>query len=53
MDKKSTMRYIRSKWDEWLVAGISDFVRVPNLTTLVDKEYLTNGLLEKAAEVVD
>lgn len=33
--------------------GISDFVRVPNLTPMVDKDYLTNGLLEKAIDCVD
>ena len=30
-----------------------DFVRVPNLTLMVDKEYYTNGLVQKAMEVTD
>jgi len=30
-------------FDPWFVKGLSDFVRVPNLTPMVDTEYLTNG----------
>ena len=33
--------------------GLSDFVKVPNLTPLVDKQFLTNGLIEKAMACVD
>ena len=28
-------------------------VRTPNLTPMVDKEFLTNGLIEKAIDVID
>ena len=40
-------------WDDWYVKGLMDFIRVPNLTPLVDAEYKTNGLLEKAMACVD
>jgi hypothetical protein len=40
-------------WDSWFVKGLSDFVEVPNLTPMVDEHYQTNGLLEKAIDVVD
>ena len=45
--------YVNSQWDAWFVPGISDFIRVPNLTPMVDSEFLTNGLTEKAMECVD
>ena len=33
--------------------GLSDFIRVPNLTPMVDENFLTNGLTEKAMTCVD
>jgi len=40
-------------WESWYVKGLGDFVRVPNLTPMVDSEYLTNGKLEQAIDLVD
>jgi hypothetical protein len=40
-------------YDSWFVKGLGDFVRIPNLTPMVDPEYLTNGLLDKAIDLVD
>jgi hypothetical protein len=40
-------------WEEWFVKGISDFVRVPNLTPMVDSNYTSNGLLDQAIDLVD
>jgi hypothetical protein len=50
---KSTLANIEKFWDSWYVEGLKDFIREPNLTPMVDKEYLTNGKIEKAIEVVD
>jgi hypothetical protein len=44
---------IEQFWDSWYIPGISDFVSIPNLTPMVDTTYRTNGLLEKAIELVD
>ena len=33
--------------------GLGNFVRIPNLSPAYDPEYLTNGLLEQAMELVD
>jgi acetylornithine deacetylase/succinyl-diaminopimelate desuccinylase-like protein len=43
---------VEAGWDKW-VEGLADFVRVPNLSPMVDPEFLTNGNTEKAMEVVD
>lgn len=53
MNKDDTTKFIDSKWDSWYVPGLSDFVRTPNLTAMVDPDYLTNGLLQKAMALVD
>ena len=53
MNKEKTQATVEAHWDNWYVPGLSDFVRIPNLTTMVDKDYLTNGLVEKAMEQVD
>jgi len=53
MDREKTQATVDAHWDSWWVPALSEFVRVPNLTTMVDKDYLTNGLVEKAMEQVD
>ena len=53
MDSAKTKATVDAHWDSWFIPGLSDFVRVPNLTTMVDKDYLTNGLVEKAMDQVD
>ena len=40
-------------WDSWYVAGLADFVRVPNLSLMVDPAFYTNGNTEKAIAVVE
>jgi acetylornithine deacetylase/succinyl-diaminopimelate desuccinylase-like protein len=47
VDKSKTLTYIDSQWDPWFVTGLSDFISCPNLTPMVDDQYLTNGLVEK------
>lgn len=51
--KETTSAFIDSHWDSWFVAGLSDFIRLPNLTPMVDSNYLTNGLVEKCIALVD
>lgn len=40
-------------WNDWFVKGLSDFIRIPNLSPFFDPEYLTNGHLQKAIDTVD
>ena len=53
MNKDLTLNFIESHWESWFIKGLSDFVRIPNLTPMVDPEYLSNGLLEQAIDCVD
>jgi hypothetical protein len=53
MNKEKTLEYVESQWDNWFVKGLSDFIRIPNLSPEFDPQYLTNGLLEKSMDHVD
>ena len=53
IDKAATNAYIETMWEPWFVTGLKDFIECPNLTPMVDDTYLTNGLIEKAMELVD
>ena len=44
VSKEATLKNIEDKWDDWYVKGLSDFIKVPNLTPMVDENFLTNGL---------
>lgn len=46
VNKETTLKNIEEQWEGWYIKGLSDFIRVPNLTPMVDKEFLTNGLIE-------
>jgi len=53
MNHEKTKELVEKHWDSWFVPGLSDFIAVENLTTMVDPEYLTNGKVEEAMELVD
>lgn len=53
MNTEKTQETLNNHWEQWFVPGLSDFIAVENLTTMVDPEYLTNGKLEEAIELVD
>ena len=53
MNKEQTQKYLGDLFDNWFVPSLQEFVRCPNLTPMVDKEYLTNGLMDQAIEIVD
>ena len=40
---RTTTANIETYWDSWYVEGLKEFIKVPNLTPMVDKEFLTNG----------
>lgn len=53
MNKDKTLETIEKHWDSWYIPGLSAFIDVENLTTMVDPEYLTNGKLEESMDLVD
>jgi acetylornithine deacetylase/succinyl-diaminopimelate desuccinylase-like protein len=53
LNVEKTKENIDKYWDSWYVPGLCDFIRIPNLTPMVDPDYLTNGLNEQAMAQVD
>ena len=53
LNADKTREIIDAHWDNWYVKGLCEFIEVPNLTPMVDPNYLTNGLNEKAMALVD
>lgn len=53
LKKEETLKFVEDNWDSWFIPGLEEFIRIPNLTPMVDPEYLTNGLVEGAARCVD
>lgn len=53
MDYNTTREFVDKHWDSWFCEGLKDFINVPNLTPMVDSEFLSNGLIEQAAECLD
>eukprot|EP00930_Biecheleria_cincta_P049542 TRINITY_DN34739_c0_g1_i1.p1 TRINITY_DN34739_c0_g1~~TRINITY_DN34739_c0_g1_i1.p1 ORF type:complete len:532 (-),score=68.05 TRINITY_DN34739_c0_g1_i1:76-1671(-) len=52
-DAETNLKKVQEEWDK-AVPCLQEFVRIPNTTVRTDKEWETNGLLDKAAEhVVD
>ena len=53
MDKTKTLKFVESKWENWYVKGLSDFISVPNLSPNYDADFLSNGKIEQAMKLVD
>lgn len=51
--KDNMAEYIDAQFEPFFVKGLQEFVRIPNLTPMVDPDYATNGLVQKAMECVD
>ncbi len=45
METKDLSSYVDEHYDSWFVKALGDFVRVPNLTQMADKDFATNGLI--------
>jgi acetylornithine deacetylase/succinyl-diaminopimelate desuccinylase-like protein len=54
MNSSEVLEYFSKEWSEGgsSLEGISDFVRVPNVTPDLDKDFFSNGLIQQAIEVV-
>ena len=53
MDRDATLSFIDEKWEPWFVEGLKEFIRIPNLSLMFDPEFQTNGLIERAIDLVD
>ena len=48
-DIERCKQYVNKVFDETIIKELSDFIAIPNLSKAYDKDFATNGLLQKAA----
>jgi hypothetical protein len=53
MNIEQALQYCDQAWNPngFALEGLSDFIRVPNLTPEYDDGFFTNGLIEQAVNV--
>ena len=52
MDPDKTMEFVDANFEEHFVKPLSEFIEIPNLSPNFDQEFLENGLIFKAVELV-
>ncbi len=50
MDHKLTTKFVDEKFENELLPGLSEFIKIDNLSPFYDPEWNTNGKLEAAAK---
>eukprot|EP00759_Apiculatamorpha_spiralis_P030799 PhF_6_TR32390/c0_g1_i1/m.48050 len=48
--KTSILEYINTTWDQSIVPVLSDYIKIPNQSPAYDKDWKTNGLIDKAMD---
>lgn len=52
MDAQKTIDWVENKWNNDIQPVLEDYIRIPNQSHNYDPEWNTNGLLEKAANLL-
>lgn len=52
MDNKKTVDWVNHKWDKEIQPVLEEYITIPNQSHGFDPEWNTNGLLEKAANLL-
>jgi len=50
---EQTTQYVSKQWDESVIPLMSEYIKIPNVSPVFDPEWLTNGLIEKAAHLLE
>ena len=51
MDPKKVFTYVDSVWEESILPALKDYITIPNVSPIFDKEWASNGLLDRAVEL--
>ncbi len=51
MDAKKTQAFIDAAWDDSILPTLHDYITIPNVSPVFDKDWATNGLLDQAVEL--
>ena len=52
MDTKKTLEYMQNKWDTNIIPALQEYIKIPNQSPHFDKDWATNGLMEKAVDLI-
>lgn len=52
MDNQKTVDWVNNKWDKEIQPVLEEYITIPNSSHGFDPEWNTNGLLEKAANLL-
>ncbi|GMR23380.1 MAG: M20 family metallopeptidase [Acidobacteriota bacterium] len=51
-DQKQTKQFVDGLWEETIVPTITDYIRIPNVSSMFDPNWQENGHVERAVELV-
>ena len=52
MDAAKTTSIVNSAWDETIIPTLHDYIRIPNKSPVFDADWVKNGHMEKAVELI-
>jgi acetylornithine deacetylase/succinyl-diaminopimelate desuccinylase-like protein len=53
MDTAKVDRYVAEKWDEEIVPQLVEYIRIPNKSPMFDKDWVANGYMEQAVQLME
>ena len=52
MDSQKLLEFVSKKWDETIIPTLSEYISIPNQSPAFDKDWETNGLVDKVVELL-
>ncbi|MEN4903526.1 M20 family metallopeptidase [Luteimonas sp. TWI1437] len=52
MDTRRTDRFVGAKWDDEIVPQLVEYIRIPNKSPMFDADWVANGHMERAVELM-
>jgi len=52
MATEHTWNFVNKQWDETVIPTISAYIEIPNVSPMFDPQWASNGLIEKAAQLL-
>lgn len=53
MDTAKVDRYVAEKWDDDIVPQLVEYIRIPNKSPMFDKDWVANGYMEQAVQLME
>lgn len=53
MDTAKVDRYVAEKWDDDIVTQLVEYIRIPNKSPMFDKDWVANGYMEQAVQLME